>query len=420
MYADFRKPAAEVDGIEIFNVLSEIKHALTHLHQWTRPKKVDAPFTMLGTRSRVLYEPRGICLIISPWNYPFGLCVGPLVAALAAGNAAIVKPSEMTPHVAALVSEMCRDIFPDGVVAAFEGGPECSQQLLALPFDHIFFTGSPGVGKIVMAAAAKNLTSVTLELGGKCPAIVTRSAHLSDAARRIAVSKFVNNGQTCVAPDYILVEKSLAEPFLQKLKEETLSRFGNGKPIAESHSYCRMVNDNHYHRVLGLLNDALERGGRTVLTGEHREEERFIHPTIIADVPEDASVNEEEIFGPVLPVLTFESLDEAIQTVNRKPKPLSLYLFSNQSAEIDKVMKETSAGTCCVNEAAIHFLHSNLPFGGVNNSGIGKSHGYHGFLAFSNEKPVLKQKRGFTSIQVFYPPYTPLKKRIMDWFLKLF
>ncbi|NJM26974.1 MAG: aldehyde dehydrogenase family protein, partial [Bacteroidia bacterium] len=313
-----------------------------------RAKKGGRPVHYARHQMHVRCEPRGVCLIISPWNYPFGLCIGPLVAALSAGNTAILKPSEMTPHVSGLITEMCRDVFPDGVVAAFEGGPECSQELLALPFDHIFFTGSPTVGKIVMKAAAENLASITLELGGKCPAIVTSSANINDAARRIAVSKFVNNGQTCVAPDYVLVQRPLAEPFLRKLTDETLVRFGEGKSIAESGSYCRMVNAKHYKRVLELLEDALERGGRAILTGEHHEQERFIHPTIITDVPHDAAINEEEIFGPVLPVIIFDSLEEAIQIVNGKPKPLSLYIFSSRTAEIEKVMRETSSGTCCV------------------------------------------------------------------------
>lgn len=421
IYSDFRKPAAEVDTTEIFPALDEIKCALDNMDRWSKPKKVDAPITMLGTRSIIVYEPKGLCLIISPWNYPFNLSVGPLVSALAAGNNVILKPSENTPHTSALVKKMCAEIFEKDVVTVCEGGPEVSQVLLKLPFDHIFFTGSPAIGKVVMKAAAENLTSVTLELGGKSPTVVTSSARVKEAAQRIAVAKFINNGQTCIAPDYVLVHESVAPDFISQLKEQVQRLFsGSEKNIQESPHYARIVNLKHYARLNTLLQDAVDKGAKLELSGPVEQSERFIHPMILSHVPMDSLVMEEEIFGPILPVLTYQSFEDAIDIINKKPKPLALYFFGSNKNELQRVKQETSSGAICINDCAIHFLHHNLPFGGVNNSGIGKSHGYHGFMAFSNEKPVLKQMNGFTSFLLFYPPYTPRVQRLINWLLKLF
>jgi len=421
IYNDFRKPAAEVDTTEIFPALDEIKLALDNLERWTTPKKVDAPITMLGTRATIAYEPKGLCLIISPWNYPFNLSIGPLVSALVAGNNVILKPSENTPHTSALIKKMCDEIFDSQIVTVCEGGPEVSQALLKLPFDHIFFTGSPSIGKVVMKAAAENLTSVTLELGGKSPTIVTSSARIKDAAQRIAVAKFINNGQTCIAPDYVLVDERVASDFTNQLKEQVQKLFSeNDKSIQASPHYARIVNQKHYDRLNALLQDAINKGAKLELGGPVEPSERFIHPMILSQVPMDSLVMEEEIFGPILPVVTYQSFDRVIETINNKPKPLALYFFGSNRKELQRVKQETSSGAICVNDCAIHFLHHNLPFGGVNNSGIGKSHGYHGFLAFSNEKPILKQMNGFTAFSIFYPPYTPLVQRLINWMLKLF
>ncbi|HYG03128.1 MAG TPA: aldehyde dehydrogenase family protein [Chryseosolibacter sp.] len=420
MHNDFRKPALEVDGVEIFHVLNEIQHATNNLDNWTAPKKIDAPFTMLGTRSWVYYEPRGVCLIISPWNYPFSLAVGPLVAALSAGNAVLIKPSELTPHVSALLKRMCNEVFEQSNVIVVEGDAQIASALLKLPFDHIFFTGSPAVGKIIMKAAAEHLTSVTLELGGKSPTIVTASANLTDAAKRIAVSKFINNGQTCIAPDYLLVDEKVTEKLLPKLINEVKSMFSNNGDFETSSSYCRIVNEKHFNRLNTVLQDALDRGAKLEFGGKVEAQSRFFHPMILSNLSIESRLLDEEIFGPILPVVTYRTLDEAIELINSKPKPLALYVYTTKAGDRKRVLAETSAGAVCINESAIHFLHSNLPFGGVNNSGLGKSHGYYGFLAFSNEKPVLRQKSGRTMIQLFYPPYTRISKIIMDWFLKLF
>ncbi len=421
MYNDFRKPAVEVDGTELFHVLNEIKYASDNLDQWVQPTKVDAPLTMFGTRSWIQYEARGVCLIIAPWNYPFSLCIGPLVSALAAGNSVIMKPSEMTPHVSALIKQMVETLFEPTVVSVFEGDAEVSQRLLKLPFDHIFFTGSPTVGKAIMKAAAENLTSVTLELGGKSPSIITDTARIEESAQRTAVAKFINNGQTCVAPDYILVDEKVAEKFTSALIEQTKKLFANAEgSFEESNSYCRIVNEKHFVHINELIKDALTSGAKIEFGGSVNPSTNFIHPMVLSQVQLNSRVMQEEVFGPVLPIVTYKNLDEAIQIINSKPKALALYIFSRSRLVQQKILNETSSGAVCINDSAIHFLHHNLPFGGVNNSGIGKSHGHFGFLAFSNEKPVLKQKHGLTSVKAFYPPYTTLSKKLMDWFFKLF
>jgi aldehyde dehydrogenase (NAD+) len=421
MHADFRKHPIEVDAIEIFHVLSEIKNVLTNLDVWTAHKKVDAPLSMLGTRSYIQYEPRGVCLIISPWNYPFSLCIGPLVSAIAAGNAVILKPSELTPNVSAVIKRMAEEVFDPSVVSVVEGGAEISQHLLTLPFDHIFFTGSPSIGKIVMKAAAENLASVTLELGGKSPSIITKSASLKDAAQRTAVAKFVNNGQTCVAPDYVLVDEKIATQFTEVLIEQTQKLFlEKGQTFESSPHYCRIINDKHFVRLNTLLQETLAQGATLKFGGKVDQQNLFFHPTILTDISRSSRIMDEEIFGPILPIVAYSSLNEAIAFVNERPKPLALYIFSGSKREQQRILTETSSGGACINDSGIHFLHHNLPFGGVNNSGIGKSHGYHGFLAFSNEKPVLKQRKGLTSVKAFYPPYTAQGKKLMDWFLKFF
>ena len=416
LFADFKKHHTEVDAIEIFPLLLEIKKALANLDSWASPKKVATPMTMLGTRSYILYEPRGVCLIIAPWNYPFLLCVNPLVSALAAGNTAFLKPSELTPFTSTIIGRMTREVFEPSIVSCYEGGAEMSQVLMQLPFDHIFFTGSPAVGKVVMKAAAEHLTSVTLELGGKSPAIVARDAHLTDAAERVAVSKFVNNGQTCIAPDYVLVHESIAEEYVQKLLEKTEQIFkGRNDTYEQSSSYCRIVNNHHFQRLDKIIKETIDEGARVRLGGVSDNSTRFIQPTVLTEVSLRSRVMHEEIFGPILPVLTFSTLEQAIQIVNEMPKPLALSIFSQSKAVQKRVIGETASGGACINDCGMQFFQHNLPFGGVNNSGLGKSHGYYGFLDFSNQKSVLKQKKGRTIFKMLYPPYTARSRKIMNW-----
>jgi aldehyde dehydrogenase (NAD+) len=421
IYNDFKKPAGEVDGTEIFHVLAEIKLAVQKLDQWAAPKKVDAPLTFLGTRSYLKAEPRGACLIIAPWNYPFSLALGPLVSALAAGNTAVIKPSEMTPHTSALIAAMAAAVFDESVVAVVQGDAEVSKTLTALPFDHIFFTGSPAVGKLIMKAAAEHLTSVTLELGGKSPALVTANARIEDAAERLAVAKFINCGQTCIAPDYVLVDEKVADKFTEALKQQIQKHFTEkGTTLRQSSHYARLVNTKHWLRINALLQEVVQQGASIEYGGEVDQHDRFFHPTLITQVPTTSRIMDEEIFGPVLPIITYSGLREAIHLVNSKAKPLALYIFTQSSTDQQQIISNTSSGAVCINESAAHFLNNHLPFGGVNNSGMGSTHGYYGFAAFSHLKPVLKQRNGLTTLTPLYPPYTTLGKRLMNALLKMF
>lgn len=418
---DFKKPKTESDVSELYPVLTEIRHALTHLDKWAAPEKIDAPLTYLGTRSEVRFEPKGVCLIVAPWNFPVNLCFGPLVSCLAAGNTAIIKPSELTPHTSRLIAELVKESFDEDLVTVFEGDQNVSEQLLTLPFDHIFFTGSPGVGKLVMKAAAENLTSVTLELGGKSPAIIDSSANMTDAARRIAFGKFLNNGQTCIAPDYVLVEESVQEKFIDALKSQVQKMFGEHGSLNESSpNYARIVNRKHFDRLNKIIRDAIDKGAKVELSGPVNAETNFIHPLILTNVAPNSLAMQDEIFGPILPVVPFKTVEQVTYLVNDKPKPLALYVFSSKKSFIEKILSETSAGSVGVNECVLQFTHPNLPFGGVNNSGLGKSHGRYGFLAFSNEKPVLKQKRGFAMSYLLHPPYTSFRKKLVSLMLKWF
>jgi aldehyde dehydrogenase (NAD+) len=421
VHKDFKKPQTESDISELYPVLTEIRHALANLSKWAAPQKIDAPLTYIGTRAEVRYEPKGVCLIIAPWNFPFNLCFGPLVSCLAAGNTAVVKPSELTPHTSTLIAQLVAEFFDEDLVTVVEGTQEITSQLLRLPFDHIFFTGSPSVGKIVMKAAAENLSSVTLELGGKSPAIIDESTDLKDAAKRIAFGKFLNNGQTCIAPDYVLVNETVQSEFIDEIKSVTAKMFGEGGTISESSpNYARVVNKRHFERLSKMVQDAIDKGAKVELSGPVNENSNFIHPVILSNPSADAQVMQDEIFGPVLPVIPFRTVDQAIDIVNSKPKPLALYIFSGRKSFREKILTETSAGSVGVNDCVLQFSHPNLPFGGVNNSGLGKSHGRYGFLAFSNEKPVLKQKRGFSVAYLMHPPYTDFKKKLVALMLRWF
>ncbi|MBS1682379.1 MAG: aldehyde dehydrogenase family protein [Bacteroidetes bacterium] len=418
---DFKKPTTESDISELYPVLTEIRHAVSKIDNWAAPKKIDATLTYLGTRSEVRVEPKGVCLIIAPWNFPFNLSIGPLISCLAAGNTAVIKPSELTPHTSQLISELINEFFEEDLVAVVEGGQQVSEQLLELPFDHIFFTGSPTVGKIVMKAAAENLSSITLELGGKSPAIIDASADIKDTAKRIAFGKFLNNGQTCIAPDYVLVEESVQTTFIQELKKEVKKMFGEKEEISEqSANYARIVSLKHFDRLNNILKDAINRGARVELSGSLNPETNFIHPVILSNVASESLVMQEEIFGPILPVVSFTSVEQVVYSINDKPKPLALYIFSSRKSFQRKILTETSAGSMGINECVLQFTHPNLPFGGINNSGLGKAHGEYGFRAFSNEKPVLRQKRGFAMSYLLHPPYTDFRKKIVDLLLKWF
>ncbi|MCB2406742.1 aldehyde dehydrogenase family protein [Hymenobacter lucidus] len=421
LYADFRKPAAETDVTEIWSSQGEIKHTLKNLKQWMRPRRVSTPLSLVGTTSWVQYEPKGVCLIIAPWNYPFYLAIDPLVSALAAGNCCIIKPSEMTPAVAALLSRMAHELFDPAEVAVVEGDRAVATALLQLPFNHIFFTGSPAIGKVVMRAAAEHLTSVTLELGGKSPVVVDATANLRDAAEKIVWGKYINAGQTCVAPDYVLVQSSVQEQFVQEVRQ-AVTRFYDpkGEGVINSKSFARIVNKHHFERLSGLLEDAQRDGAQVALGGIVDSSQCFIEPTLLLEAGPDSRVMQEEIFGPLLPIQPFTTLMEAADFVNARPKPLALYLFTQSGENQRYLLQNVSAGGCCINETILHLAHPELPFGGVGNSGMGKAHGHYGFLAFSNEKAVLKQRTGRTGIKFMYPPYTDKVQKMIDWLLRLF
>lgn len=421
LWLDFNKPAIEVDLNEIFPVTSEIKHCLKNLSNWMRPQPQPTPLPMLGTSAFVVAEPKGRALLISPWNFPFNLAIGPLVSALAAGCPAILKPSEYAPHTAQLVQDLVSELFAPHEVAVCLGEKEVASELLALPFDHIFFTGSPAIGKIVMRAAAQHLSSVTLELGGKSPVILDDSADLKDAAEKLIWGKFVNCGQTCIAPDYILVPEDKKEIFLGHARE-VLNRYydPNGKGIMQSPDYARLINAKHFERIRQLLEDALQKGAQVEAGGELDEETRYVAPTLISAITEDMQVYQEEIFGPILPILTYSHLNDALALIHSQPKPLALYFFGKDEGRAKRVMAETSSGNLVINDCVLHFLHSELPFGGVNNSGIGKAHGKYGFMAFSNEKGVLKQRIGFNNVSLLRPPYGIRVKKLIATMMKWF
>jgi aldehyde dehydrogenase (NAD+) len=419
VHKDFKKPYPEIDLTEIFAVTQEIKYAIKHLKNWMSTKKVKTPLTHLGSSSYIQYEPKGTSLIIAPWNYPFNLSISPLISAIAAGCTAIIKPSEMTPHTSGLVNRMITEIFNKQEVAVIEGGVEETTQLLDLPFDHIFFTGSPAVGKIVMKAAAQHLTSVTLELGGKSPAIIDKSVKVKDAAEKIAWGKFVNCGQTCIAPDYLWLHESVKQEFTEHLFGLLIKMYDpNQKGAKASADYARIVNQKHFQRIKNLLEDALSKGAKVTFGGGYQEEENFIEPTILEGVTPEMEVLQEEIFGPLLPIMAYSDIQEPINYINSRPKPLALYVFSEEEKTVEKILQETSAGGCAINDCVNHYLQKELPFGGVNNSGIGKAHGHYGFIAFSNEKGVLHQQTTYNALKILHPPYTESAKKLIQKMLK--
>jgi len=413
-YADFKKPKGEIDLTEILPIVVEANDAMRNLRRWMKPTRVSMTMLMAGTRSYIKYEPRGRCLIISPWNYPVNLTFGPLISAIAAGNTAIIKPSEMTPHLAAAMSKIVGDVFPDGEVAIFEGDASVSTALLELPFDHIFFTGSPAIGKVVMTAAAKHLTSVTLELGGKSPTIVDASADLDLAAQNILWGKYTNDGQTCIAPDHIYVHASVKDAFVAKCVAMLAKAYGaDGEAQKNSPHLARIVNRRHTERIKALLDDAVARGAKILAGGTVSAEDSFIAPTLLDGIPDDAKINSEEIFGPLLPIYAFTNLDEVIRKINADQKPLALYIFSKTEMHIQRVLNETSSGGACVNHTVVQYLHGHLPFGGVNNSGMGSAHGHFGFKTFSHERAVVRTQLTFAA-KLFAPGGVPeyLRKAI--------
>jgi len=404
--ADLGKPREEVHLQEIYPVKAEIAHARKHLRGWMAPKPTPTPLAMLGTRSLVQPEPKGQLLIISPWNFPIILTLRPLVSALAAGNRVILKPSEHTPETSKVLASIVEQAVPADVATVVLGGPEVSAKLTSLPFQHICFTGGTNIGKKVMKAAAENLASVTLELGGKSPAVVDATAHLGDASRRLAWGKCLNNGQVCIAPDYALVEDAVADRFLTEVARRIGEMYGEGAEAQLMNPQrSRMVNRHHWQRVVGLIEDAVEKGARVVLGGHWNEDDLRIAPTVLDGVTVDMKVMQEEIFGPVLPVLRWRDANEVNQIVAQNPHPLAMYFFSKNDAAVESWMRANPAGTTGINEVILQVAQPDLPFGGIQTSGMGRTGGHEGFKQFSNMRSVVRQQTRHNILPLTFPPF---------------
>ena len=417
LLTDLGKSRAESELTEIHPVLEEISHVIRRLPRWMAPRRVGTPLMLVGSSSELRAQARGVTLILSPWNYPVNLALSPLISSLAAGNTVVLKPSEKAPHVARALNTLLSSVFEPKLVAVVEGSAEVAGALTNWPFDHILFTGSGAVGRQVMAAAARNLTSVTLELGGKSPAIIDASADLQLSAERIAWGKLLNAGQTCVAPDYVLLPEHLRDAFVQAVDGVIARRFGGPSWQRAGPDYGRMVDARSVERLEALTRGSTEQGARIVLGGEFDPAGRFISPTLVADVTDEMGLMQEELFGPVLPILTYRTLEEALERVRRRDPPLALYLFAQDAGVIERVKAQTTSGGMVVNGTIIHLTNPNLPFGGVGKSGMGAYHGETGFRAFSHERAIMHEGRS-SSVRFSYPPYGRPVMRLVSWALR--
>jgi len=402
---DLNKPPFEAYATEVGTVLDELRFTRKRLHRWNRPKRVTSNLKNFPSYGRIYPEPYGVTLIMSPWNYPFMLTITPVMAAVAAGNCAVVKPSAYSPATSSLIAGMISELFDAGHVTVVEGGREENKALLDECFDLIFFTGSTSVGKTVMQAAAQHLTPVILELGGKSPCIVDEKANLKIAAKRIVWGKFVNAGQTCVAPDYILVHESVKQKLIDEMKVAIRAMYGDNP--CENPAYPKIINEKHFHRLLGLLE-----GEEIITGGKSNTATRQIAPTLLNNVSWNAPVMSEEIFGPIMPLLTFSNLEPAIKIINDRPKPLSAYLFTTNKKVERYFLRNLSFGGGCINDTIVHLSVPRLPFGGVGASGIGSYHGKAGFDAFTHYKSVLHKSK-LIDVPLRYPPYTDFALKLL-------
>ncbi len=417
LYQDFHKSALESTITEILAVEMELKHIIKNIGKWTKDKSVGWSAMFTNVKAYLHYEPKGHVLIITPWNYPFQLPLVHLAACIAAGNTAILKLSEFSPHTNRIVKKILQEVFPEDHVAVLEGEVKETTHLLSLRFDHIHFTGSPAVGKIIMEAASKNLTDITLELGGKSPAVLDRNINVRRVVQNLIWAKFVNAGQTCIAPDYVLVPRQLKSEIEQVFREELREAFG--RDAINSPDYARIINKKQFDRLVEALTDAKHLGAQVISGGAKDEKELYIEPTVIGQVAMTNSLMTEEIFGPIFPIVYYSQIDEAIKFINDREKPLALYVFSNDGIFNKHVIRYTSAGSTCINDALIQIMHPKLPFGGVNNSGIGQSTGWYGFRAFSHERAVADAK-GFPLSKMFWFPYSERTHKIVQWIRKIF
>ena len=413
LYKDLRKPNEEVITSEITPILLNTKHVLKNLKQWMKDEHVPSPITMVGLSSYIKYESKGTVLLISPWNYPIFLTIYPLIYAIAAGNAVILKPSEISSNTSKVIANMIQTLYEEHEVAVIEGAVEESTELLKLPFNHIHFTGSPKVGKIVMEAAAKNLSGITLELGGKSPVIIDGTGNTQEIAEKIAWGKTLNCGQTCIAPDYVLIQKNELATFIYHFKTN-VNKFYNAEDngLNNAKDYGRIVDEKNFNRVEKLLQDAIKKGAKIEFGGQFKKDEKFMEPTLLTNVIPEMLVMQEEIFGPLLPIITFDKNSDVINFLQKMPSPLAIYIMSGKKKNIQYFLENTVSGGVGINELMLTPVNPNLPFGGVNSSGIGKSGGKHSFDDFSNPKGVVKKNFG-NLLKLVYPPY---KKTIFKYF----
>ena len=418
LFKDFKKSSSDVDLTEIFPVISEIKHNIRHLSKWMKDEIVPTPLTLLGSKSYIKYEPKGIILIITPWNFPINLTFVSIINAISAGNSIIIKPSEISEKTSIIIKKIVTNTFDKNEIKVILGGPKTAQKLLKLKFNHILFIGSPSIGKIVMQEAAKNLASVTLELGGKSPTIIDEKCNINKAAKRIAWSKFLNNGQVCIAPDYLFVHNKIKEKFIKQLILSIKDLYSND-PI-KSDDYCRIINKKHFNRLINLLEDAKQLGSNIIYGGNINEKENFIEPTLLDNISEKSKIYKEEIFGPLLPIFHFNKIEEVIEFINKNEKPLALYIFSKNNNNIKAIINNTSSGGVCINHSTLHYSNNNLPFGGINNSGTGRCHGIYGFHELSNKKSILKQVLTSSPTDFLFPPYNNFKNKLIEFTIKWF
>jgi len=387
---DTRKPENEIRVTELLNVIGNIERNINNLDEWMKPIEV-TPSNSKTDKAQIVYEARGVCLILGPWNFPLGLVLGPLAAAVAAGNCCMVKLTDLCPATARVAAKMIEQAFDEKEVALFEGGVDVATALLELPFNHIFFTGSTRVGKLVMAAAAKNLATVTLELGGKSPVIVDEGADVKKIAGDLAAAKQFNGGQACICPDYVFIKEQQKDGLIEEFRAKVKQNLYRDDGSIKKESIAQIVNDQNFARIKKLFDDAVSKGAKIAVGGTLEAADRTIHPTLLTDVTPDMAIMQEEIFAPIVPLLTYKNIDDVIEHISRRDKPLALYIYSNNRNNIDKVLSRTSSGGVTVNGFFSHYLENQLPFGGVNQSGMGSYHGVFGFRAFSHERGVYIQ-----------------------------
>ena len=415
MWADFHKPATEVEITELQPVVAELSHYIKHLKGWMKPQKVRTPMHLFGTKSYVKYEPKGVILVMSPWNYPFNLLFVPLIAAISAGNTVMMRPSDKVQKTSTLMKSIIEEVFTRDQVAIFVGPSSIANIMLELKFDHIFFTGSTAIGKQVMAKAAQHLASVTLELGGQSPVVVDETADIAASAQRLVWGKFINAGQTCIAPNHIFVHETKVPQFITEVKRNIGVAYGASDDARKSTGdFARVVDTRSHKRLTEMVEKSVAAGAKLEAGGQQDATERYLAPTVLSNVKPDQQVMSEEIFGPIMPIIAYKNLDEVIKHIQSGGKPLAMYIFSENKHHIDYLLNNTTAGGTVINNCLMHFANDGLPFGGTGESGLGNYHGYYGFKTCSHERAVMVQGKP-AAAKMFYPPYTDKMKKLVGF-----